>query len=387
MARLYTPEEFGGFALFSGAVSCLTQAACLKYDLAVTTAKEEREAAALFWLSAISPLAAALIWTAGAALWGGAAGWIWWAPAAIPAGWFAALTGWQSRREDWAKAGWGGAAKGMGAALLQLLFGGWRYGLEAGQALGWLLGAAAMAQKLPPACRWGEIGSAAKKYRRFPLFLLPGALAGAAAYGAIPFWLGGIYGEGAAGQFALVNRLLGAPLSLFTSAVGQAFLRKAAAEKNAGRSVSRLYFGVSGGAGGGLAALLCGPCPVGGAFDPLGAGRALASRGRISSGAAALVLGTAVHRPGEHGRDRRRKAKSDHDLAGGAAGGLSVRRGGGGKAGPGAGESAADPFGAALRVLSGFLCLLREKLRIINAVPAGAIQKEEARLWTVQRGG
>ena len=247
LARLYSPERFGEFSLFSGAVSCMAQLACLKYDMAAVTAKSEADARALFWAAVfICPIAA----LAGAAvLWffyGENESLSLWAPlAALFAGWFSALSSWRTRQKEWPVICRGTAAKGAGGALLQLVLAWTKGGLMTGQAAAWGIGAALMVYPLPPLCRAGEMRRAARKYRAFPLFSLPGAFAGTAAYSVVPFWISSLYGEGAAGQYGLVSRILGAPLALLSGAVSQVFLRRAAEERAAGNGYRKLYFRIS----------------------------------------------------------------------------------------------------------------------------------------------
>lgn len=247
LSRLYSPGQFGEFSVFSGAVSCLAQLACLKYDMAVVTAEDEAEAGALFWLSFLAAPAVSLLSIAFFALWGGGlAGALLWAPAAgLLAGWFAALSGWGSRRGEWGALSRGNAAKGIGSALLQLALSRAPQGLAIGQSAAWGAGAACMVHGLPRFCGWRALCRAAGKYRGFPLFTLPGAFMGTAAYSVVPLWITSFYGGEAAGRYGLISRVLGAPLALISGAASQVFLSKAAGERAAGRSGRELYYRVS----------------------------------------------------------------------------------------------------------------------------------------------
>lgn len=51
LTRLYTPEQFGEFALFFGVINILSIIACGRYELAIVVPKEENDAAALSMLS------------------------------------------------------------------------------------------------------------------------------------------------------------------------------------------------------------------------------------------------------------------------------------------------------------------------------------------------
>ena len=51
LTRLYSPEDFGAFAVFSATLFCLLQLASMRYDWAILLPESEREAASLFILS------------------------------------------------------------------------------------------------------------------------------------------------------------------------------------------------------------------------------------------------------------------------------------------------------------------------------------------------
>lgn len=241
LARLYTPAQFGEYALFVSGVNVLSQLVCMKYDFAILTAKTDGEAAALFRLSlrlsvVLSLALAALFPLAGSistALGGQDIGWVLLLPAgSLVMGLYSALTYYSTRllrykaitKATICKSGVLVAVQiglfyaGLGALALTL-------GQVAAYAAGCLL-------------LWGcirrEAGkgtptplrTVAKTYSAFPKFTLPGALCNTAAANSASFFLSAFYSAQELGYYSLVNRVLAAPLALIATTAGQVYTKE-----------------------------------------------------------------------------------------------------------------------------------------------------------------
>jgi O-antigen/teichoic acid export membrane protein len=87
---------------------------------------------------------------------------------------------------------------------------------------------------------WGRVREAAWKFRRFPLYSLPGAMLDVAGTSAVIWIVTGAYGMGTAGQYSQVARLLGGPLFLVGAALFQVLLRTSSEHVRAGRGLQPL---------------------------------------------------------------------------------------------------------------------------------------------------
>src|SRR4051794_36099705 len=72
ITRLYTPADIGAAGVLSGVMLLVAPAACLRFDLAISLAREKREAARLCALSLIAGASVAALLGVAALLFGGA---------------------------------------------------------------------------------------------------------------------------------------------------------------------------------------------------------------------------------------------------------------------------------------------------------------------------
>lgn len=249
LARLYTPAEWGQFALVWSVAANLAVVGCARYEFALALELEEPAAARLMALCL-------RVWLAvvGASVLVGAA-WMLWADlplaAALPLAVAASsLSQWMAQ---WAARGgafralaagrfvqWGGAAVAqVGAGLLA--WGVW--GLMAGATLG--AAAAAWLQMRPaPEGGWRRLLQAqpwrdlAHKHRDFPLLNTPHAFVGVLQDTLALALLAVCWGDAAAGAWALALRYLKAPASLVGGALSQTLYPQLAREAD-GRPLVR----------------------------------------------------------------------------------------------------------------------------------------------------
>ena len=255
LTRIYTPAEFGAFAVFFSAVNVLVAFGTLRYEFATPLPKDDASAASIVALC----LGALVI--SSAALFGVA--WLWGesfvallsldAPAdfllLVPLGVFGyglfqTLNYWTTRKERFgvlATAKSGGATAAVVAQILGEPFG--AKGLAGGYILGRLLGAAAMARAgiVTALVRSRlEILRVAREYRNFPLYTLWATLVNALGTQAPPFLLTAFYSQEIAGFFALTIRALMIPAGLVAQTVGQVFYPRASKIKDDPAEVRRV---------------------------------------------------------------------------------------------------------------------------------------------------
>lgn len=233
IARLYTPAEYGEFALLWTVASNLAVVGCARYEFALALETAEAGASALLALCLRLLLAMTALSVVVGALW-----MTWGAlplAASLPLVVLAlaasqALAQWAARAGQFAVLAWGRVVQWGGGALTQVGLGllqAGPWGLVGGAALG-AAAAAALQARPAPAGGWRgllqsqPLREMARRHRDFPLMNTPHAFAGALqdtlAIALLSAWLG----APEAGAWALALRYLKAPASLVGGSLSQA---------------------------------------------------------------------------------------------------------------------------------------------------------------------
>jgi len=240
LARQYSPAEFGQLALLYTVASLAAAAGCLRFDLAVPVARQE-EHGPLLVLCLASAAFVALV--AGLAC---LVPWQQWTASPLAAlaespglvvMTVAAVSVYQLVVSDLVRSGrfrlLGGVRLSQGAlfAGLPLLPG---VNLVWGLVLSFMPGALGSVRVLRGK-PWTGVREVAWKFRRFPLYSLPGALLDVAGTSAAIWIVTTAYGMATAGQYSQVARLLGGPMFLVGAALFQVLLRTASEHARTGR--------------------------------------------------------------------------------------------------------------------------------------------------------
>lgn len=280
ITRLYSPAEFGHFALLFGVGSVMSVAATGRYELAVVPAQHHYEAALLTRASLLLALG-----VAGLCVLGGIGCWeLAGYPGrgralAVDATYIALLlTGSASfrifgyaamRAESFRSIAWARAWQGIGGAGGQILLG-WldrgAQGLVVGLACGYALSSAILLadQRVRARLRVRRrvkssrvrLGLALRilgRHKKFPMFSGPSAMVNALSAEAPVFLVRAFFGAGDAGLIGLVQRVMGLPLRLVSQATSQVFFpeiskRWPSASRRKRLVVSTLLFGAGMGA-------------------------------------------------------------------------------------------------------------------------------------------
>ena len=233
IARLYTPAEYGEFALLWTVASNLAVVGCARYEFALALETDESGAGTLLALCLRLLLAMTALSVVVGALW-----MTWGAlplAASLPLVVLAlaasqALAQWAARAGQFAALAWGRVVQWGGGALAQVGFGMLQagpWGLVGGAALGAAAAAALQARPAPVGgwcslMRPQPLREMAQRHRDFPLLNTPHAFAGALqdtlAIALLSAWLG----APEAGAWALALRYLKAPASLVGGSLSQA---------------------------------------------------------------------------------------------------------------------------------------------------------------------
>ncbi|MEZ5823362.1 MAG: oligosaccharide flippase family protein [Geminicoccaceae bacterium] len=249
LTRLFTPAEFGIFAVFSALFGMFCGVMCLRYELAVPIAESEEEAAGvtrLCWLAAFAVTAFLMVcvWLGGErlALLVDApelATLLWLLPPALLCwGLALPLNFWSIRLGTFRTNALNRILQYATQAAGQLAFGIARAGsagLVLGFAMGHLVKIGHFLVALPAGERhllrqstWSEAKVASVRYRRFPAFSILSTLFQSSSQLLPAMLVAAIYGPVVAGWFALGQRIMGFPVMMIGDAAGNVFLNEIA---------------------------------------------------------------------------------------------------------------------------------------------------------------
>ena len=244
LSRLFTPEEFGWFASFTGLMGFVGMAACWRYDAAVPLARSTADAAHTVILAVALACVTALLvaiglvwlgpWLAARMMLPNAGTLLYWlVPGIILVGVSLAFDGWSMQRGDVRAMVVSKFGQGLGIALLQLSFGllGWgESGLIAGYVLGYVVAAAAIGWRLPGEA-WRSLARAepqrvvalARSHWRFAVLSTPATLLNGASRLLPPLLVALTFGPALAGLYGLAQRVVGLPIRFIGISVGQVY--------------------------------------------------------------------------------------------------------------------------------------------------------------------
>ena len=245
LSRIYSPAEFGEYAAFLAMCNVFVTVACLRYDAALNASDDEQTARIFFVACFAASGTALLVFLFAWSGWGGSlldrvigrhvdAYWI--AAAALVCGIYQATSTIAIRRGQF---GWSSLLRAGQPVMFSIAAIVLPIGLIGSCLLGFLMA-------LPLAVRFGAglrptsgraVVAAAWRFREFPMMSLPTSILDALSL-AIPIWfISSQYSSMDAGNYAQVQRLLGAPLMLLAMATGQVFLKRAGDLVRAGQPV------------------------------------------------------------------------------------------------------------------------------------------------------
>ncbi len=246
LTRLYSPEEFGVFALYMAIVSISAVLATGRYEQAILLPRQERDAAhiavlvvMLSGLISVCFLVMILLFSSQIALLLGnpkLAPWLYWMPASIfLLGTYQGLNHWSNRRAQYRRLAISRTVQSGSASLAQLGYSGIEaLSLVGGQVTGQMLATSVLAglilredHRLIRVLRPLRCLALARKYINFPKYLIV-AHGFNTASGQMPvLLLNALFSATTAGFFTLTQRVMGAPMTLVAGALGDVFRQEA----------------------------------------------------------------------------------------------------------------------------------------------------------------
>ncbi len=257
LTRLYDPEAFGVFSLYTSIVGFLTVIACLRYERAIVLPEKDKDAANLLGLSMLICFTIAVTTIILVAVWGqnitnllgspGLAFWLWFLPlSVIGAGGFLAFNYWSTRRKQFKRLAFRQVTYSSVMLFAQIGSGMiWHPGaggLISGHIVGQLAATGRLAWQIFRDEGWEILSSISRhsmkhvlcRYRRFPLYDTWSGLLNTAS-GLLPaLLLAYFFNPVIVGFYALGQRVLALPMGVIGSAVAQAFFPRATEARRAG---------------------------------------------------------------------------------------------------------------------------------------------------------
>jgi lipopolysaccharide exporter len=249
MVRLFAPETFGLFAVFTSLTSILAVLACLRYELAIMLPERDEEAVNLLGVSLGFSLLLSLLMVP-VIFWGQEyllrwlnaprlAPYLWLVPPMVfVSGVFLALNYWNSRTKHFGRLSIARVSNSVATIITQLSFGlagfataGTMIGASVG---GKLLATAVLGGQIwqddrkifLQAINWREMVRGVKRYRKFPLIDIWGALFNTVSWQLPVFLLALFFSQAAVGFYAFGFRLINLPMSLIGAALSQVYFQK-----------------------------------------------------------------------------------------------------------------------------------------------------------------
>ena len=252
LTRLYDPEAFGLLALFTSITGVLGIATCLRYNLSIMLPRSDDEAANQLGICFVAVLIVSLfciplIWLGKGQIihWLNAPGlafYLWVIPPTVFVfGIFLALKNWNTRMRNFGQLSV--ARAGTTVATTSISIGGGYAGYATGGTLIWanvfgqvivtaflgiqtFMNSGGLFQK---EIRFDKMLRGLKKYKKFPLIEMPGAIINAIAQQAPPIVLAFFFPQTYVGYFALTIRIVHLPMTFIGGALSQVFFQRASA--------------------------------------------------------------------------------------------------------------------------------------------------------------
>lgn len=279
LTRMYGPDDFGTLAVYASLLSVLAVIASLRYELAILLPEKEEDAANIMVLSLLTlvgmtALTGTFVWMFGDVLvqWVNAPAlgpYLWLLPCSVfGVGLYQILNYWSVRKREFGRVAATKVRQSTTQVITQIACGlmAWRpLGLLLGDAIGRIGGSGTLArnvlrtdrESLRAVCG-ARMKQMAVRYKRFPLLTSFSSLFNSAGLQLPPLLLVAFFGTQIGGFYALVQRVVGAPMTMVGQSVAQVFFGESAclARENP-KELKKLYFKAAG------KLLLFGSIPIG----------------------------------------------------------------------------------------------------------------------------
>jgi len=260
LTRLYTPEDFGAFAIFMSITSIVSVIACGRYELAIMLPEKDEDAinvaaVAFLFNVFISSLFFLFILFFGdwllEVLNAKNLGWlIYIAPLSVfLAGTFSILNYTNNRFKLYKDISKANIYKSLAGAVVQVIMGVFKFetiGLVSGQIISQLTSNTKLffnIKQLLKNLDKNKVKDMGIRYINFPKYSLWAGLLNTTGYQIVNVLIGAYYGQTQLGYYYLAFRVLGMPTSFIGSAISQVFYKQATDEKNKTGNIEKTFKG------------------------------------------------------------------------------------------------------------------------------------------------
>ncbi|WP_102264475.1 lipopolysaccharide biosynthesis protein [Mesobacillus jeotgali] len=257
LSRMYTPEEFGYFAIYTSIITVLVIIMTWRYELAIVIPRKDEEAVNLvllcMYLTIVMSLSILLILF----IFGGMFSDIfniprellWWIPPSIlMLGFYSGLRYWSTRNKQFKRLSYSSIFRSLGANGVQIPAGiatlG-AQGLIGGQTIGFTIATLVLGVQVWIDDKYKfikykstkEMKKLAKTYNYFPKFSAPQGFINSFSQTMPTFFLAFYFGPQVAGFYALSLKFIQLPINLLGESFRQVFFQKASEMKQKGISI------------------------------------------------------------------------------------------------------------------------------------------------------
>ncbi|MDN3552592.1 oligosaccharide flippase family protein [Halomonas almeriensis] len=260
LTRLYSPEEFGVFAVFAAILGVVGGVSNLRYELAIPLPRRDRDAGHLLLASLlINLIFAGVVVIMVALLRGAVARWtetpameqlLWLLPIILlVSGSYRALKFWAVREKNYSQIASTRINQSLANAFIQVV-GGFAglgvWSLVSGQGVGQSVGIRTLSRLMPMRQIFLEsksetlrVKALLKKYRRFPIYDVPAVFFNSISIQLPNFLMAVLFNPAVAGFYYLADRVLAAPMIMVSQAVAQVLYGDIKGLKASGELVTR----------------------------------------------------------------------------------------------------------------------------------------------------
>lgn len=248
LTRLYSPEDFGLLAVYTGLLALFVVVASLRYELAIPLPVSNTEAANIVVLCLLvvllmTGISALMVFLVGEPIADALdtpklANFFWLLPLGVLlSGFYNVFNYWAVRTKSFGDIAITRISQTLATLAVQLFgykLGGIAllFGQAGGQGIGSLrLARSAVNHKEFSSWSWAGVGAAAKRHKQFPIFSTWSGLFNTAGTQLPPLMFAAFFSAGGAGLFALANRILKLPMTVIGGAIGQVYFSNLAEAK------------------------------------------------------------------------------------------------------------------------------------------------------------
>jgi len=257
LTRLYGPEDFGIWALYSSITSIISVIACMRYEYSIMLPESDEDAINLLGVSflaigVVTVLTLAIIWFFKELIINilnssQIGNYLWLVPPFVLAnGIFLALNSWNSRTKLFRRLSFSRISSSVSTTAVQIIVGVFEKKTPCGLITGSLTGQSAATfilagqiwrddrNLIRKSLNWKKMYEGLKRYRKFPLVDSFSALMNSISWQLPAFLLAAFFSPAIVGFYSLGFRLLQMPMSFIGSSISQVFFQRASRASSRG---------------------------------------------------------------------------------------------------------------------------------------------------------